>query len=979
MTAPLLDWPETLYTDLGRLSGLVEALTFQFLERSPHPFASPGPLLGAASHLNWQRLRGTRRREGAALRLPASLLEGAVRSGRPLAWRVLSDGGETSVEVGRPQGLTALFFRALNAFCDGPAPETGLSLDISRPWTFGCLHGHPQSTPAFRRAVEPPALLDRILDAAAGKPFFYLVYATPYPADRTRDHLARMRAAAEEVDRIHLKVGEQSDLDRTALLARRLLDATASRLEEGLARGLWRATLVVGAEDPDVVEQSLGTLVGGFRGPLPLGERAEGGVDAEPPPPQVQAYRCLTDDSGWSPHCNVFTTEELATTCLLPGRDRVGYFIRVDADFDVDHNARSTGLVLGSVLDGTLDTGRPFRVDDLTLCRHALVAGQTGSGKSTTVRALLGHVGRRGLPFLVLDPVKPVHSEYATLAREVPALCVFQVGLPPQAGQIPFQLNPFSFPAGYPLFTHVDFLKATFMAAFGLWSPLPFLLETAIYRTYEKRGWDMATGLHRAGHDALAMPTLMDLLDEIDPVVEAAGYGDEIARNVKGALHSRISNLCLGPKGLVLNTRSEIPERLLLETPLVLGLMSFGSTQEQAFVMGLVLTRLLEARQVQGLPEKEALRHLVVLEEAHRLLKRTQEKSAEESNMAHQAVETFSNLIAEIRAYGQGFVVVEQIPSNLATNVVKQTTLKVIHRLTPKDDRDLVGDAMILEPDQKRALATLPIGEAVAMADGMDGAVRIRVQRLPSRQGDPPQWDRRVRKVLKTSEEERLDAQVERMLLSGLLHHPDLKREADGVFTRCLLRLPARDALVPLQRTIRRLQEVTGQSLAAADLDNRVGLALQDAWLRRALVFGLTEASWEKARRKLAQKPAVFLDTFHSVSFRPTGPYPWCDECPAPCRFPWEGATLGATAEVGLSVDDVLDGTRKDVGTCLAEGVRAALDTHVGGGATLKATPHVGRSGTGDMEAGLTWCVVGHGLQRRALSVAYIRDWLGAL
>ncbi len=107
-----------------------------------------------------------------------------------------------------------------------------------------------------------------------------------------------------------------------------------------------------------------------------------------------------------------------------------------------------------------------------------------------------------------------------------------------------------------------------------------------------------------------------------------------------------------------------LPDGLLFETPLVVELADFGADDEKAFVMSLLLTRLFEARET-ARTGHDHLRHVLVIEEAHRLLRHVAERPGEEGNMRHQAVQAFANLLAELRAYGQGVVAVEQIPTKL--------------------------------------------------------------------------------------------------------------------------------------------------------------------------------------------------------------------------------------------------------------------------------------------------------------------------
>src|SRR5262249_53244934 len=142
---------------------------------------------------------------------------------------------------------------------------------------------------------------------------------------------------------------------------------------------------------------------------------------------------------------------------------------------------------------------------------------------------------------------------------------------------------------------------------------------------------------------------------------------------------------------------------------------------DKAFLMGTVLIRLAEHLRMAGRAGSggsPGLRHLTVIEEAHRLLRR-QETGTPAGAAAH-AVEMFAGLLAEIRAYGEGLLIAEQIPDRLVQDVIKNTAVKITHRLPAADDREAVGATMNLTQAQNRFLVTLNPGEAAVFADGMD-------------------------------------------------------------------------------------------------------------------------------------------------------------------------------------------------------------------------------------------------------------------
>ena len=87
---------------------------------------------------------------------------------------------------------------------------------------------------------------------------------------------------------------------------------------------------------------------------------------------------------------------------------------------------------------------------------------------------------------------------------------------------------------------------------------------------------------------------------------------------------------------------------------------------------------------------------------------------------AAHAAEMFAGLLAEVRAYGKGLVIAEQIPAKLIPDVIKNTAVKIVHRLPAADDRAAVGATMNLTEPPSQYLVTLTPGEAAVFRDGMD-------------------------------------------------------------------------------------------------------------------------------------------------------------------------------------------------------------------------------------------------------------------
>lgn len=423
------------------------------------------------------------------------------------------------------------------------------------------------------------------------------------------------------------------------------------------------------------------------------------------------------------------TTAELGILCAPPQRECRAISVTERAVFGGKSLESGLGkntarLNLGKILYFGEPTTEMVSVSLDNLSRHLLVTGITGSGKTNTVQGICRQLDDHSVPWLVIEP--GAKSEYRNLHAST-APHVFRLGSStPDGPAVPFRFNPFYFPRGVEVLPHIDRLKAAFNAAFPMYASMPYLLEEAIVKCYEESGWDLESSTNsKATHPAnpwsdpahhLLFPILGDLLPKIDEVVAAKRYDLRLEMDLSAALRARLGSLLLGAKGSMLNTRHTLDLPHLLKHRVVLEMAAMGSDEEKVLMMGFLIGSLFEAAQVAGLSGDGKLRHVLVIEEAHRLLRAAPPgDNPEIANVRGAAVEQFSHLLSELRAFGHGVVVVDQSPSRLLPDVVRSTHLKIVHQLSAEEDRLAVGTAMALDSSQTRDLARLrrERGEAV--------------------------------------------------------------------------------------------------------------------------------------------------------------------------------------------------------------------------------------------------------------------------
>lgn len=541
-------------------------------------------------------------------------------------------------------------------------------------------------------------------------------------------------------------------LDAAAEACEQLIQRHIERLESARAQGWWRTAVYLAADS----EGTLEALAGALRG---IGSGETTALDPlrvlRLPAAQLRAAALdgqvlgLTPADGGVGHplgpafdalATNTTSAELAVLLGLPRRPVAGLPMHEVAEFALTApDTDSESILLGRLLDSQGREHQQVVLSAQALNRHVFITGMTGYGKTTTAKNLLveAYTGL-GVPFLVIEPAK---AEYRHLAGH-PALrgSLRVYGIGPDA-PLPLRLNPFVPVAATPLSRHIDLLKAVFNASFPMFAGMSYVLEDAMIEVYTERGWD----LHSSANDLLdprpsaadlaaLIPSVGDLHGKIEEVLDRRAYGREVHQNMGAALRSRLGSLLVGTKGMALDTRRSVPVSELFERPAVIELRNLGDDEEKSFVMALLLCTLYEhaeARAGSGTaPIDEELRHLTLIEEAHRLLRASRGPSgAENADPQAKAVSMFTDMLAEMRAYGEGFVVADQVPTKLAPDVVKNSTVKILHRLVAADDRAVVSATVNLTEQQSRHLGTLPPGVAVVHAERIGSAVLVGMRR----------------------------------------------------------------------------------------------------------------------------------------------------------------------------------------------------------------------------------------------------------
>ena len=428
-----------------------------------------------------------------------------------------------------------------------------------------------------------------------------------------------------------------------------------------------------------------------------------------------------------------YSSKELSLIAGLPRKEVNGLKVTKQVEFGLNttDEKMKEPLELGNLVQsGKILENSEVNIDKKDLNKHIFVAGVTGTGKTTTCQRILLE---SGMPFLVVEPAK---TEYRImkLSEKTEDMVIFTLG---QDNIAPFRLNPFEFFPHESLTSRVDMIKAAIEASFDMEAAIPQLIESTIYECYKDYGWNVNTNKNTKfenpfADDVYAFPTFNDILKKVDAVAEKQGFDERLKKDYIGSIKARLQSLTLGSKGLMLNTPRSIDFVGLLDKKVVLEIEEVKNTGEKSFVMGLIMTNLREALRARY-KENKHFKHITLIEEAHRLLSKFEPG---DSVNKKQGVEIFADMLAEVRKYGESLIIADQIPNKLTPEVLKNTNTKIIHKLFAEDDKESVGNTMILEKEQKEFLSSLPTGRAVVFSQGWSKAVQVQIKLLTNTTSD---------------------------------------------------------------------------------------------------------------------------------------------------------------------------------------------------------------------------------------------------
>lgn len=529
------------------------------------------------------------------------------------------------------------------------------------------------------------------------------------------------------------------------------LELAAKRIQQGQANGLWSSATYVLAQDAKTsknVAYFLQSLTQGdesfversfvqewsyqnSNGVTPFGEIKKYLQHFSHP---VFVFKSNEVDIPVTPTANI-STNELAKLFAFPRNSVPGIPVTECAKFGRNVISRYTSIDgnvrLGCIYHMQKKEAAPVNLNAESLTAHTFITGSTGSGKSNTVYTLLKNLcfaNEDDTHFLVIEPAK---GEYKQVFGGRSGVSVYGTNFK-MANLL--RLNPFSFPDEIHVLEHIDRLIEIFNACWPMYAAMPAVLKDSIEESYKSCGWSLTHSVC----EPKRYPTFETLLKKLPEIMNSSAYSKDTKGDYTGALVTRVKSLTNGINGQIFCSSDELTSEELFDRNVIVDLSRVGSMETKSLLMGILMIKLQEHRMAKADGTNAGLRHVTVLEEAHNLLRRTlSEQSQDSSNLQGKSVEMLANAIAEMRTYGEGFIIADQAPGLLDMAVIRNTNTKIIMRLPDESDRVLVGKAAGLTDDQIVELSKLDRGVAAVFQNHWLEAVLCRVDEFKKDEMQP--------------------------------------------------------------------------------------------------------------------------------------------------------------------------------------------------------------------------------------------------
>ena len=433
--------------------------------------------------------------------------------------------------------------------------------------------------------------------------------------------------------------------------------------------------------------------------------------------------KALSLYSGLSRLCHASTVDELLGVFRLPVASSISpCCIRKNTDPPIESEPNL--IVFGFDKEvSNASRGIPLH----QLCKHTFVSGITGSGKTTSMLNLTLQLHHYDIPFLVIEPVKTEYRILKTLRnnsdKNAHSLSeTLEIYSPGDESISPFRFNPLELQHTISEDEHIENVLSCIKAAIPVEGSLPALIGEALEKVYED---------HPERENP---PILAELVAAAERVLAEKGYSSDTNSDFRAALEARLGVLIRRSVGKVFQCRNSVPQiEQLMKVPAIIEFDRLH-TEQTCLLTLFLLTNIREYLKTVPKSAKDP-RYVIIIEEAHNIVGQTGRAMAspDVADPKSFAAEYVVRMLAELRALGVGIVIVDQLTSAVAPEVIKSTSSKIAFRQVAKEDREELGASMLFGQTEIEEIARLKTGEAFFISERYHGPRRIETENLHNR------------------------------------------------------------------------------------------------------------------------------------------------------------------------------------------------------------------------------------------------------
>ncbi|MEN3006875.1 MAG: ATP-binding protein [Candidatus Methanosuratincola petrocarbonis] len=322
--------------------------------------------------------------------------------------------------------------------------------------------------------------------------------------------------------------------------------------------------------------------------------------------------------------------------------------------------------------------------------RHVSIFGATGSGKSTTAMSLALRLYSLGSSVLILD----WHGEHS-LAVEDAGGRVLKPGT--QGG---LTINPLSGFSGKDLGFQVEFITDIFAQVFRFTPPQSYMFREALKAAYRSK----------------ITPTVSDLIAELSLLPMRSSWDHE----TRMALMRRLKSFTEGACGFALSGVDSIPRDEIFQGLVSIDLTNLKDVNNRTIYANILMKMVYDYCVQRG--ERQDLSHVLFIEEAQNVFP---------PRRPEDPMTIGERILAELRKFGEGVVVISQFPSSVSQDVVKNTAVRVIHAIRSGEDLELIAASTSMDEKQVGAIPLLSVGEAIVSLPSRSGNFFVKVSADP--------------------------------------------------------------------------------------------------------------------------------------------------------------------------------------------------------------------------------------------------------